>query len=83
MKMKYNESPAIFMTKLKDVKSRMEDQGGRVIPEEDFLMDILSKLPNAKNRNSDPPYGMAIVLIKRDMNDHTKIMDYLSVQRES
>jgi len=36
MKMKHNESPAVFMTKLKEVKSRMEDQGGRVIPEEEF-----------------------------------------------
>ena len=82
MKMKHNESPAVFMTKLKEVKSWMEDQGGRVIPEEEFLMDILSKLSNAKNRNSNPPYGIARVLIERDMNDPMKIVDYLSVQRE-
>jgi len=45
-------------------------------------MYILRKLPNAKNRNSNPPYGIARALIERDMNNPTKIVDYLSVQRE-
>jgi len=82
LKMKHNESPAVFMTKLQEIKGRMKDQGGREIPEEELLMDILSKLPNAKNRNSDPPYGIVRVLIERDMSDPTKTVNYLSVQRE-
>jgi len=82
LKMKHNESPAVFMTKLQEIKGQMKDQGGRDIPEEEFLMDILSKLPNAKNRNSDPPYGIARALIERDMSDPTNTVNYLSVQRE-
>jgi len=45
-------------------------------------MDMLSKLPDARSKYGDPPYGMSIVLIEKDIYDATRVVSYLTVQQE-
>jgi len=80
MKMRFDESPAIFMAKLHDVRLRIEDQG-RDITETEFIMDVLSKLPDARSKYGDPPYGMSQALIEKDIYEATKVASYLTVQQ--
>jgi len=58
MKMRFDELPEIFMAKLHEVRLKIEDQGVN-IPETVFIMDVLSKLPDARSKYGDPPYGMS------------------------
>ena len=81
MKMRFGEDPTVLMTKLKELRQKMAKQG-RLIPDEEFLMDVLSKLPASKHKYGDPPYGIKKALIERDIADSTKQVTYESVQLE-
>ena len=68
------------MTRLNDIRFKMNDQG-KIIPDSEFIMDVLSKLPDAKSKYGDPPYGMARALIEKDISDNTTVVTYLTVQQ--
>jgi len=81
MKMRFGDDPSVLMTKLKDLRQKMANQG-RNFPDEEFIMDVLSKLPASRHKYGDPPYGIKKALIERDIADATKTVTYESVQIE-
>jgi len=71
--MKFGDSLAIFMGKLNDMRAKMKLQGKEVIDEE-FIIDMLEKLPNARHKHQDLPYGMAGGFIERDYKEGVKVV---------
>jgi len=80
-KMKLGDSPAIFMGKMNDLRSKMRHQG-KDIDDDEFIIDVLDRLPSARHKNQDPPYGMVKGFIERDIEEGTKTITPFVVQQK-
>jgi hypothetical protein len=66
LKMKVNEQPALFIVKLERMKQKLEDHGHK-ISDEDFLTDILAKVPKGTSSENLGPYQIERRLIESRM----------------
>jgi len=73
------EDPALMISFLQSIKARMKDQG-HTITEDQFIVDVLSKLPSAKKEGEVPPYEDIKREIQRDISSGARIT-WIAVQR--
>ena len=65
-KMGYDEKPRLFITELTNIKKQM---GGGPKSEQDFISDILAKLPGPKGKEKEGPYALTKKLILQKIED--------------
>ena len=61
LKMKKDENPTEFITKLKTLRSRQAEVGLK-IEEKTFMMDTLGKLPKSKKKGELGPYSSVVTI---------------------
>ena len=65
-KMTMDQQPSLFVVKMERMKIKMKEKGFK-ISEEDFINDVLSKLPESKDPKSMNPYQIKKLFIKEKM----------------
>jgi hypothetical protein len=82
MEMKFGseERPAKFISELRGLKKKLT-KVGRIISEEDFKTDILSKLPPATKAGEDAPYSVIQQLIEKELKDDPDKMTVAKIQK--
>ena len=82
MELKYGseERPAKFISELRGLKKKLA-KVGRIISEEDFMTDILSKLPPPSKPGEDAPYATIQQLIEKDLEERPDKMTVTKIQK--
>jgi len=69
------------MVKLNDIQAQMKLQN-KEVSDEEFIIDVLEKLPDARHKHQYAPYGMAIGFIERDLEEGVKVVTPFMVQQK-
>ena len=73
-KMEDEQQPSLFIVKMERLKIKMEEKGYK-IDKDEFLRDILSKLPESKDSTSMNPYQIKKLFIKEKIGVGYKLDD--------
>jgi hypothetical protein len=72
MKMKEDENPEVFITKLELLKVKLEKHKFK-IDDKDFIIDVLAKLPKSKREGDLGPYQVRRMLIEEKLDVEGKV----------
>jgi len=79
-KMRDDQQPSLFIVQMERLKIKMEEKGHE-ISDENFLLDMLSKLPESKSSSMMNPYQIKKLFIKEKMTGRHDL-DMLTIDLE-